>query len=696
MVLVTDLISISERQALHTRRKRLLLQAILLAGIISLLWASAIFAFWKLEQRDIQGRLDTELGHHLEKSISLMGRRLRQADALMLSLQHTGPIRKIMTSLAEPDAFDEALGIFAPIDEAVAEFSLLDDRGQEKIRLIHASNAPLKPLPVGELQSRAAAGWFQAASVMDAGQVYLAPLSVPEQAMYPVGVRLPVLRMAMPVFEGRHRLGVMKLILKGRHLYQPTDLSPLPGSQRVLHVDPEYPYMIQTDLSKAQHLRLGDGSIQDDLMHSAEIDLSSLLPLGQMQQGLKWQVQVGMEHAAFRAYGGIERRQTVGMYLLGQLLILLGTGFWFMNRRHLLELEQQRQRLVAELAISHASLLAIDAGVAIIDMQKPDQPIIDCNPAFERLSGFSRDEILGRSCCFLQGEDTEQPGLAIIKASMKLRKSSQVQLRNYHKNGSMFHSRILLSPVVNEEGVLTHYIGILHDISADLEAEKNRHALQDEVHALSQTLIKKRDQQGLLWANWLHDTIGQKLAALSSLSFVLAGQGLDKHGQSVLHDMQVMIEELISEMRKRLNALKPSYVEEIGLQDAIGRRVEGWFLAGKMGLTCKVDAALEALPLSAKVAVMQSLTDLLQRISEVCPLAGSVEIACSMGDEIHLDTMITGDWDEHALEALAREFALGSTWVMLQERLRSHGGAAAMQPLDTGRLSIALTIPLEA
>jgi len=660
MALMTDPISISEPEALQASRRRLLLRAILLVSLISLLWASAVYAFWKLEQGEVQARLETELKHHLEKSISLLDRQLRQSHALMLAVQDSRVVQSFLQAGAAAD-MGQLLGIFAPIEGLIAEFNLLDNQGHEIIHLTHAGNGPLMPLPTGELQSRAAARWFQAAHDLDANLIYLAPLSVEEQSAYPVSLSLPVLRMATPVFAGNRRLGVMKFILDGSQLYQPHDLSPLPGMLRVLKIDGEHHYLIRADDLKRQSLDVAAAPVGMKLEQSAELKPAEMLPLGRSQQSLIWQVLVGIGPEMYGQFFSRVNVQSVILYLLGQLLVLFGIGLWFVNHWHLLELERQRQRLLAELAISRASLLAIDAGVAIIDMQQPDQPIIDCNPGFERLTGYTRDEILGRNCCFLQGDDTEQPGLAIIRESMAQRKSCQVQLRNYRKNGNMFHSQVLLSPIVNAGGTLTHYIGILHDISADIEAEKDRHALQEEVHALSQSLIKKRDQQGLLWANWLHDTVGQKLAALSSLSFVLAGQELGKYGQSVLHDMQDLVEELISDMRKQLNSLKPSYVEEIGLQDAIERRMEGWFLAGKIRVSSQVDAALEALPLPTKVAVMQSLTDMLQRISEVCPFAGSLEVVSSMGDEVHLDAVLTGDWNEHALESLAREFVLGST-----------------------------------
>ena len=57
-------------------------------------------------------------------------------------------------------------------------------------------------------------------------------------------------------------------------------------------------------------------------------------------------------------------------------------------------------------------------GVLITDPNRPDNPIVYANPAFERITGYSAEEVLGRNCRFLQGTDREQPGLEELRAAL--------------------------------------------------------------------------------------------------------------------------------------------------------------------------------------------------------------------------------------------------------------------------------------
>ena len=75
-------------------------------------------------------------------------------------------------------------------------------------------------------------------------------------------------------------------------------------------------------------------------------------------------------------------------------------------------------------------------GMTISDFSLPDNPLIFVNPAFERITGYSSDEIIGKNCRYLQGEDKEQEGVAIVREAIRSKQSCLVKLRNYRKDGS--------------------------------------------------------------------------------------------------------------------------------------------------------------------------------------------------------------------------------------------------------------------
>ncbi len=116
-----------------------------------------------------------------------------------------------------------------------------------------------------------------------------------------------------------------------------------------------------------------------------------------------------------------------------------------------------------------------------------DHPIIYVNPAFERISGYSSEEVLGLDCRFLQGEDKDQPELEIVRQALRQRLECQVVLRNYHKDGSMFWNELNISPVCDKEGKVTHYVGIISDITKRKKAEEALSNSEQRFRALAET-----------------------------------------------------------------------------------------------------------------------------------------------------------------------------------------------------------------
>ncbi len=104
-------------------------------------------------------------------------------------------------------------------------------------------------------------------------------------------------------------------------------------------------------------------------------------------------------------------------------------------------------------------------GIAISDARQPDSPLIYVNPAFERITGYRSEEVLGKNCRFLQGTDREQPDLKILRAALQKGQAVKATLRNYRKDGTMFWNRFQISPVQDQEGALSHYVAIINDIT---------------------------------------------------------------------------------------------------------------------------------------------------------------------------------------------------------------------------------------
>lgn len=97
-----------------------------------------------------------------------------------------------------------------------------------------------------------------------------------------------------------------------------------------------------------------------------------------------------------------------------------------------------------------AAVRATRMPMIITDPWQHDNPIVFVNDAFLKLTGYSREEIIGNNCRFLQGEETSQVDVSRLREAIKNRVSIELDLINYTKSGKRFWNRLLISPVFNE------------------------------------------------------------------------------------------------------------------------------------------------------------------------------------------------------------------------------------------------------
>jgi PAS domain S-box-containing protein len=130
-----------------------------------------------------------------------------------------------------------------------------------------------------------------------------------------------------------------------------------------------------------------------------------------------------------------------------------------------------RKRTEANLRLRDRAIAASSNGVVICDARLPSFPIIYANPAFEYITGYSLEEVIGRNCRFLQGNDTNQPEIQELRNAIQQAKKCTVILRNYRQDGNLFWNELSISPVFNAVGTCTHYVGIQNDITERKHSE---------------------------------------------------------------------------------------------------------------------------------------------------------------------------------------------------------------------------------
>ncbi|WP_136253198.1 PAS domain S-box protein [Onishia niordana] len=113
---------------------------------------------------------------------------------------------------------------------------------------------------------------------------------------------------------------------------------------------------------------------------------------------------------------------------------------------------------------------ASEDGIVVAEREGEEHILIYVNQGFERLTGYSTDEILYRDCRFLQNDDRDQPGLARIRDALIEDRPCREILRNYKKDGTLFYNELSITPMYDEEENITYYLGVQKDVTERVEA----------------------------------------------------------------------------------------------------------------------------------------------------------------------------------------------------------------------------------
>ena len=211
--------------------------------------------------------------------------------------------------------------------------------------------------------------------------------------------------------------------------------------------------------------------------------------------GLHWGVLVRMERsdilAPIRAI--LWKLGVLGAFLFIPLLAIL---LWTTGRlRNQWEQAHLRDRAIA----------AAENGIFITDPNQPTNQIIYVNPALERLTGYGKDEILGRSYRFLLTSDTDPAAVEEIRAAMREERECRVTVKNYRKDGTPFWSEMTVSPLRDPGGRLTHYVGVVTDITelnqATDKLRESERMYAQILDSIGDMILCKGPQSRILYAN---------------------------------------------------------------------------------------------------------------------------------------------------------------------------------------------------
>ncbi|UCE69078.1 MAG: PAS domain S-box protein [Flavobacteriaceae bacterium] len=149
------------------------------------------------------------------------------------------------------------------------------------------------------------------------------------------------------------------------------------------------------------------------------------------------------------------------------------------------------------LDLRNRALEAAGNGILISDARLPDMPIIYSNEAFSRITGYAREEVLGKNCRFLQGADTDREKVRAIREALEKGVPSRVVLRNYRKDGSLFWNELTITPIEDAGGGVTHFIGVQNDVSTLVFEGERKDYTRKILEAITQDRPLKEISEGI-------------------------------------------------------------------------------------------------------------------------------------------------------------------------------------------------------
>nr|AML77758.1 putative LOV domain-containing protein [Selaginella apoda] len=153
----------------------------------------------------------------------------------------------------------------------------------------------------------------------------------------------------------------------------------------------------------------------------------------------------------------------------------------------------------------------------LCDPSLPDHPIVYASDGFLQMTGYSRDEVLGRNCRFLQGRDTDKQTVLEIREAIREERECQIKILNYTKSGKQFWNLFHLAPVFSQQdGRVVHYVGVQVPVSSRLAALK-----EENLSNISLDKLHLEEQFADASSENFHASDEDKRAAFAAVEAVL-------------------------------------------------------------------------------------------------------------------------------------------------------------------------------
>ncbi|MBY0573917.1 MAG: EAL domain-containing protein, partial [Undibacterium sp.] len=185
--------------------------------------------------------------------------------------------------------------------------------------------------------------------------------------------------------------------------------------------------------------------------------------------------------------------------------------------------------------------------IIICNANAPEYEIEYVNPAFEKITGYVTDEVVGRSLESLQGNSQDQQNIQEIRNALREKREGRALLRNYRKDGTGYWNDIFIAPVKDDSGVISHFVVAQYDISAVMrfEAELEYQAKHDALTGLANRhLLRERLSQAIADADRNHTPIWILFIDVDRFKFVNDTLGHEA-GDSLLKALAIRLQSTV-------------------------------------------------------------------------------------------------------------------------------------------------------
>ena len=248
-----------------------------------------------------------------------------------------------------------------------------------------------------------------------------------------------------------------------------------------------------------------------------------------------------------------------------------------------------------------AAVRATRMPMVITDPRIEDNPIIFCNEAFQELTGYGRDEIIGHNCRFLQGSETDRDAVKKIGDAVQKGQSIEIDLLNYRKDKTTFWNALYLSPVRNNDGEIRYFFASQLDVTDRIEAqrtiEEQKLHIEQEVQQRTADLKEALDAKTLL----LHEVDHRVKNNLTMIGSMLRLQARSIKDPVISEKLKTMLDRVDALATVHRKLYQSSDITTFDIGDFVGNLVSD--VVGSSGRNdIKIETQISSIKIPAEKA----------------------------------------------------------------------------------------------